>query len=198
MTEETPAPLPSAAPPVRRRPGRKPKLRTEPPTTPEAPPQRAAMRDEDPREAAARRAAEILGNFDGTEGGGGNEFDAPAPPPGWCYEWKVKTVLNQEDPGRTMAYRRTGWNEVPFKRHPEMMPVGYKGTTIERKGMVLMERPKEITDRFKEKDRQAARNQVQAKEAQLSQAPSGHFERNNKDAPLARIKKGYEPVEIPE
>ena len=142
----------------------------------EAPPEmrREELREEDPRAAAAKRAAEILGNFDGTEmEGDADEFMAPPAPPGWSYEWKMVTVLNKEDPGRMMGYRRTGWNEVPAKRHPDMMPLGYKGHTIERKGLVLMERPQEITDRFKERDRRAARELVRDKEEQLSSAPQG-------------------------
>lgn len=190
MTQETSATTP------KRRPGRPPKVKLEAALAPVESPSRPDMRPEDSRSAADKRAQEILGNFDGTEMTS-DEFVAPPPPDGWSYEWKVKTVYNQEDPGRMMGYRRTGWSEVPVKRHPEMMPQGYKGLAIERKGMVLMERPREITDRFKERDRQNARAQVRTKEDQLSSAPQGQFERQNKDSSLARIKKGYEPMEIP-
>lgn len=163
---------------------------------------RRSMRAESPRtesesEAAARiRAAEILENMDGTEGG--DDFVAPPAPAGWTYEWKRRTVYNQEDPAYNIQLRRTGWQEVPLSRHPEMMPFGWKGAIIERKGMVLMERPQEVTNRFKERDRQLARNQVRAKEEQLSAAPPGTFERANKDSSMARIKKGYEPLPVPE
>jgi Kef-type K+ transport system membrane component KefB len=37
-----------------------------------------------------------------------------------------------------------GWETVDAKRHPEMMPKGYVGS-IEREGMLLCERPLEIT-----------------------------------------------------
>lgn len=181
--------------PKRRR-GRPPKPKLDAAATPTATPERPAMRPDDSRAAAAARAAEILGNFDGTEMQG-DDFIAPKPPAGWTYEWKVKTVYNQEDPGRMMGYRRTGWAEVPAQRHPETMPQGYKGATIERKGMILMERPEEVTDRFKERDRQNARAQVRTKEDQLSSAPQGQFERSNKDTSLARISKGYEPLIVP-
>jgi hypothetical protein len=80
-----------------------------------------------------------------------------------------------------------------------MMPLGYAGEDIIlRKGMILMERPQEITDEIKAKDRKAARDQVRMKEAQLNDAPAGQFERANKDAPLAKVKKGFEPIPIPE
>ncbi len=194
MAEETPSVAPAAPP--KRKPGRPPYKKLDAASAPTAAPERPAMRPEDSRAAADQRAAEILGNFDGTEEGT-DEFAAPAPPDGWSYEWKTKEVLNKEDPARMMGYRRTGWVEVPSSRHPEMMPLGYKGTSIERKGMILMERPKEITDRFKDRDRQNARAQMRAKEEQLTAPPQGQFERKNKDASLVRINKSYEPMPIP-
>lgn len=199
MSDDTPPEVTPA--PERRRPGRKPKpkpISIMPQKNLDHAPERPPLREDDPRAAAARRAAEILGNFDGTElQGNADEFVLPKAPDGWSYEWKFKSCLNQEDPGRMMGYRRTGWHEVPYKRHPEMMPVGYKGADIERKGMILMERPQEVTDRFKERDRINARNQVRTKEEQLNYAPQGQFDRNNKDAPLARVSKGFEPMPIP-
>ena len=193
MTTENP----NAPSSPKRRPGRPPKDKAlAVAATPEAAPSRPAMRPDDSRADAAKRAAEILGNFDGSEMSN-DDFAAPVAPDGWSYEWKVKTVLNQEDPARMMGYLRTGWENVPASRHPEMMPVGYKGDTIERKGQILMQRPKEITDRFKERDRHAARAQVRTKEEQLSAAPQGQFERKNKDAGLARVSKGYEPMPVP-
>jgi hypothetical protein len=61
-----------------------------------------------------------------------------------------------------------------------------------------MERPLEITNEAKARELAKARGQVRDKEAQLSGAPAGQFERNNKDAPLVKIKKSYESIPIPE
>ncbi len=79
-----------------------------------------------------------------------------------------------------------------------MMPAGYKGVEITRKGMVLMERPSEITDEVRQLEHRRARLQVRAKEEQLAAAPAGHFERSNKGNELAKVKKGYEAMPIPE
>jgi hypothetical protein len=38
---------------------------------------------------------------------------------------------------------------------------------------------------------------VRHKETQLNSAPDGQFERDNKGAPLAKIKKSYEAIPIP-
>jgi hypothetical protein len=167
-----------------------------PPLTPMRPPLRDAMREEDPRAAAERRTAEILGHLPEAENAA-DEFYAPKPPDGWSYEWKRRTVYNAEDPAYQVQLRQTGWEPVPVSRHPEMMPAGWKGKEIERKGMVLMERPKEITDRIMENERMKARKQVRAKEEQLSAAPQGQFDRDHPQA-KPKIKKGYEPMPIPE
>ena len=160
------------------------------------PPMRPALRDEDPRVAAARRAAEIKGNI-GDLDQGTDDFIAPPAPEGWTYEWKRRTVMGQEDPGYQIHLARMGWEPVPTERHPEMMPTGGSYANIERKGMVLMMRPSVITDEVRALERQRAIGQVSAKEQQLNQAPDGQFERTNKDSSMAKIKKAYEPIQVP-
>lgn len=192
-----PAPI-SVAPTTKKRLGRPPKRPAPPVEATAEEDTRRPMREDDSRAAAAKRAAEILGNFDGTEFDFIDEFATPKAPDGWEYEWKCKTVYNKEDPGRWQAYQKTGWTEVPYKRHPNMMPLDYKGTIIERKGMVMMERPAEISRRFRERDRAAARDQMRTKQDQLTQAPQGQFERKNKDSSLVRLGKSYEPMPVPE
>lgn len=79
-------------------------------------------------------------------------------PPGWTYEWRVKTVKNWEwVEQQTNDYRR-GWTPVPAERHDGLvMPKGYKGP-IERGGQVLMERDARAT---------ALSRQVEKREADL-------------------------------
>jgi len=164
----------------------------------ERPPLRAEMRDDDPRARAARRAAEIKGHLGGNMDEGTDEFfiDTRTVPDGWTYEWKRRTVLGKEDPAYQVSLARLGWEPVPASRHPEMMPAGMSAADIERKGMVLMERPKEITDEARRIDAQKARNQVRAKEQQLSYAPEGTLPRDHAQA-RPNIKKSYSPVDIP-
>lgn len=154
---------------------------------------RPEMRDDDPRARAARRAAEIRGHL-GDEVEGVDDFRAPPAPPGWTYEWKRDTVYNQPDPAYHVSLKLTGWDEVPASRHPEMMPFGSGEGQIKRKGMVLMERPAEITNEFRAREQGVARQQVKIKEQQLSGeavSPLGPNVRPD-------IKKGYEPLRVPE
>jgi len=146
---------------------------------------------EDPRIAARLRAEQIRGHI-GNLDEGTDEFRAPPAPPGWEYEWKTKKVMNQENHSYMTELFRTGWAYVPTSRHPEMMPAEGKESAIERKGMVLMERPKEINDEVRAIELNKARSQVRHKEAQLSGTPEGQMDRT-----LSKVSKKYEPMPIP-
>jgi hypothetical protein len=181
--EPTPQPAPEPAPDLYAR---------------SRPEMRPAMREEDPRARAARRAAELRDHL-GEEPDGTDEFyiDPSDIPEGWDYEWKAKYVLGQEMATHILALRRAGWEEVPTHRHPSYMPMGTDMAYIERKGMVLMERPKEITEDARTRELRKARQQVRQKEEQLNAASGGQFDRNNKDQSLVNIKKSYESIPIP-
>lgn len=154
----------------------------------------------DPRARAAARAAQLREHLGEGLGEGTDEFyiDPDIIPDGWSYEWKRETVLGQPDPSYQVALAQRGWEPVPASRHPHLVPPGWTGVHILRKGCILMERPKEITDEVRAQDNRRAREQVRQKEAQLGAAPPGTFERDNKGNPLATIKKSYEAIPIPE
>lgn len=160
---------------------------------------RAQMREDDPRARAERRTKEILSHGE-LPGEGPDEFfiDREAIPPGWDYEWKTYTVGNKEDPAYQVQLARGGWEPVPADRHPEFMPRGTKSPIIERRGMILMERPMEITKRVKMRDSKEARDLVRRKQEQLSAAPDGQFERDNKGSSLVKIGHSFEPMPVPE
>jgi hypothetical protein len=159
-----------------------------------------ASATETPRERAARRAAELRGHDTDLGDDQNDEYyiELGIIPDGWSYEWKTRTILGAEDPAHQVALARKGWEIVPASRHPELMPMGYKGVEITRKGMVLMERPLEITQEAQRRALLAARTQMRDKEAQLTNAKSGEFDRTNKGDPLVKINKKYEAMPIPE
>lgn len=161
------------------------------------PPMRAAMRAESPRDRAARRAAEIRGHLGG-ENDGTDEFFIPSDmiPDGWSYEWKRETVMGQEDPAYQVALARQGWEPVPASRHPEMMPKDWNQEAIKRKGLILCERPQEISHAARMKEQRQARQQLQIKKQQLNEAPAGTFERSDPRV-RANVKTSYEPMPIP-
>jgi hypothetical protein len=187
---------------VRKRPGRPPKAKVEAQPVIEAvtaivdrPPMRPPMREDDPRAAAARRAAEIRSNQ--VEDDGVDEFKLPRAPDGWTYEWKTKAVMGAINHAHLTELRRQGWEEVPTARHPEEMPLGGHDPVIERKGMILMQRPTVIVDEARAIQIARARNQVKFKEEQLSGTPEGGLGHRNHEQVKPRISKGYEPLAVP-
>lgn len=161
-------------------------------------PIRPTMREESPAERAAKRAAAIRQHIAGDEEGS-DEFYVPHHyvPDGWTYEWKRFTVYNQEDPAYQVQLAREGWEAVPASRHPDMMPSG-DHPYISRKGLILMERPKEITDEVRAMDLRRARAQVQMKEQQLNSAPDGQFSRSGHSELRPKLNKSYAPIPVPE
>lgn len=167
-------------------------------TNPQRPSLRPEVRD-DPVARARARAKEIRDNLG--EGGldeGEDRFriNPHEIPEGWTYEWKRKYVLGQHDPSYEVELIRKGWEAVPLSRHPHMMPRGMNMETIERDGMILMERPKELTDEARDVELRKARSQVKQKEQQLSTAPDGTMTRDHPQT-RPKLQKGYEPMPIP-
>jgi hypothetical protein len=89
------------------------------------------------------------------------EYDRSKIPAGMTYEWKRKTVFGQEDTENLVNLEANGWEPVPAERHPELSGRRAQvGTQIVRGGLILMERPVEITEEARELDTFAARHQV--------------------------------------
>jgi hypothetical protein len=112
-------------------------------------------------------------------------------PDGWDYNWKLKSVYGMEDKDHVREMYKVGWEPVPSKRHPEMMPIGYNGA-IERKGMMLMERPSEISDMAKDRELSMARQAVSDKEQAIGIARGSAYEQGRKT-----VGKSYGPMAVP-
>jgi hypothetical protein len=96
------------------------------------------------------------------------EFDLTLRPQGMTYEWKRKTIFGQEDQENLINLEQNGWEPVPSERHPELSGRrAVAGAEIVRGGLVLMERPEEITDEARDMDTFAARHQVAAQVQRL-------------------------------
>lgn len=154
---------------------------------------RPMAREDDPRARAAARAAALRSSPE-YEREGHDEFhiDLGIIPDGWDYQWKVKAVLNKEDPQYMVRHANAGWEAVPASRHPELLPFGYSEQFVERSGMILMERPMEITQERRAREQRDARAQVSNRNRDNTQSGNGEFERN-----LSRSSQSYErmPVE---
>ena len=157
-------------------------------------------KDLTPRELASIRAQQIRANNKGELGETVDEFfiDPDIIPDGWTYEWKRETLLGMDMESHFVHLSQMGWEAVPTKRHPELMPMGSAKKNIVRKGMMLMERPEELTQEVRDIERRKARERVMTREQQLASVQPGHFERTNKDNSMVKVKRTYEAMEIPD
>lgn len=156
---------------------------------------------EDVREAVRPNKREVVGR-DGKalsrkRGGNVDRFDIPAHliPEGWDYNWKRETTLGQEDTSHMVAMAENGWTPVEAERHEGyFMPKGYSGP-IRRDGMILMERPLELTLEAREEDRFAAESAMRSQREQLGlQLPRGFSGDHAGVRP--RINRSYEPADV--
>lgn len=161
---------------------------------------REPVREDDPLTRAAKRVAELRGHLGGLDEGQDEFYVDPSMiPDGWAYEWKRHLLLGAEDPSYNVSLAREGWEPVPVNRdskHRAMMPMNWAGGYIERKGMILMERPAEIVEEMRQLEKRKARDQVRAKEAQLSGTPDGTLTRDHPQA-KPQIKKGWDAIPVP-
>jgi len=120
-------------------------------------------------------------------------------PEGYVVEWKRQTVMGARAPNQStyeLNLARTRWEVVNIDTHPSfkaLLPPGFTGQTIEKEGLILMIRPKAISDKVREIQKARADHQLHQKLAQLGQTESGQAPRQ-----VLGIKRSYEaPVEIP-
>lgn len=155
---------------------------------------------EDHKARAAARLAEIRANQIDDGGEVLDKFGIPQHliPEGWSYEWKTWAVYGKENPQYMSGIYRGGWAPVPASRHPELLYAGYTGDTILKDGMILVERPKILTEEARRKEAQESRAQVAAKEAAMGATPAGTMPRDADKRTAPRINRSIGPVEIPE
>lgn len=98
-------------------------------------------------------------------------------PEGLSYEWKRWSVSGLEDPFYIAQMREQGWEPVPPKRHPNWVPPGYKEPHIIKGGMILMDRPMELTKEARAELKQLAKQQVREAEQRLGKTDDGTLQR---------------------
>ena len=94
------------------------------------------------------------------------------------YEWKRMANMGEENPFYLAQMRDQGWEPVPCSRHPNWVPPGYDKPHIIKGGLILMDRPVELTKEARAEEATAARRQVRDAEARLGMTPRGEMTRN--------------------
>jgi len=141
------------------------------------------------------RSEAVVRRHKKTENVGHDPFFIPKEmiPKGYSIEWKRITTVNKEEDDSYFAdLDEQGWRPATVKQFPKLVSPGFPGKSIIRKGMMLMIRPKELTEEARQEDLQIAREQVRDKIKSLGQTEKGELKRK-----VQSLKRTYErpPVE---
>ena len=136
---------------------------------------RAAPRNVSPRQVAPPTSGERLTRRRRTSDP--LHFDPRIVPPGFSYEWKCDDVMGQPNTTHMIELRENHWKVVPASRHPEL---AYHGATeIRRPGLVLMERPKYLTEEAQMEELNEALRPVQQMEQIMYGTKPGEMTRDH-------------------
>jgi hypothetical protein len=104
--------------------------------------------------------------------------------------WKRVSNKGEEDPFYLSRMREQGWEPVDPREHPDWVPLppGYDKPTIEKGGLILMERPKELTDEATAENKKLASRQVREAEQRLGMTQKGEMTRDH-DGVRPRVQK---------
>lgn len=98
-------------------------------------------------------------------------------PHGESWEFKRTATAGQPDPYHQQALYENGWLPVDPRKHPWLLPAVNGGapapSTYEIDGMILMERPMELTLEARREDEMRATGQVRDNDISLQRAPTG-------------------------
>ncbi len=114
-------------------------------------------------------------------------LDPTVIPDGFDYEWKRITYMGMQDTEHQIDLAENGWTPVPAKRHPDK--AGRKAepeSMIIRGGLVLMERPVDLTKEARDEDETKAKEQLRVQFARLGQQGRGELPRE-----VRRAKRTY-------
>ncbi len=147
------------------------------------------QKPDDPRARAIARAQEIMDHL-GTIPDATDELYIPAwaIPDGWSYEWKTYSIYNEEQVSHLNSLRNTGWEPTPTSRHlsdgSNIVPVNYTEAVIIRKGNILMERPKVVTEAFQAKNLKEAREELRGAGRLITEKIDPNFSPDNQGDPI--------------
>lgn len=95
-------------------------------------------------------------------------------PPGWVYQWKAVTVLNEERHQYIGELRSKGWTPVMADVHPgRFMPLDHKGPII-MDGLMLMETPYDLWEEASNDEKRVAADKVNRARANHGLAPASN------------------------
>lgn len=116
--------------------------------------------------------------------------DTASIPKGMDYQWKRLSYLGKEDRENQIDTYENGFTPVPAQRHPELAGLdGAADGHIVREGLILVERPLELTHEARDEDQAAARALRKQQFRRLGLTPDNNLPRSS-----PKGSRSFEPI----
>jgi hypothetical protein len=116
-------------------------------------------------------------------------------PNGMSWEWKRRTYVGKEDTPYQAKLAMNGWEAVDGSAVPQF---GISAGEVDIGGLVLMQRPKEMTDEARHEDYTTATGQVKTQFNRLEdvrEVPANTLPRDNRGRPLSSVRRDS-PIQV--
>ncbi|HQT62535.1 MULTISPECIES: hypothetical protein [unclassified Acidiphilium] len=164
------------------------------------PPNRSDLRDMDARENLREEPARLTRRHKNNT----DKYYVPADRlnPEMSYEWKRKSNMGALDVEHQVMLAENHWQPVQAADIPGMMPVGHEGA-IERGGMILMSRPRYLTEEAEQEILDISTDRVRSQEQRLGLTEQGQLPRarpkiSRSVAPLTKADRMGASRQIPD
>lgn len=118
-------------------------------------------------------------------------------PDGFTVEWKRYSTLGKVDQEWLVNLERDGWEPAQPKDFPSRMGKAYTGNTVTHKDLILMIRPKELTEEAVKEEKTNAVGQVRSKFEELGMAGNGEAPRvDSSGRKLTKVSVSYDKIPV--
>lgn len=118
-------------------------------------------------------------------------------PDGFTIEWKRYSIHGKPDNEWLLHLERDGWEPAQPKDFPSRVPKAYTGNTVTHKDLILMIRPKELSQEAKDEEKQNARSQVLDKFKEIGMTGSGEAPRvDSAGRSLTKVNTSYGKIPV--
>ncbi len=118
-------------------------------------------------------------------------------PDGYSVEWKRFSIHGKIDDEHHLGLEMDGWEYAQPKDFPSRCGKNHKGEVVKHKDLVLMIRPKELSEEARQEDRKNAQSQVKTKLQEIGLSGQGEAPRvDGYGRPMAKVNVSYDKISV--
>lgn len=118
-------------------------------------------------------------------------------PDGFAVEWKRYSTHGKIDNEHHLSLERDGWEYAQPKDFPSRVGKHFTGDKVTHKDLILMIRPKELTEEARREDKINSINQVQTKLKEIGLSGQGEAPRvDGHGRSMAKVNVSYDKIPV--